>query len=212
MTRLLRIFALVCLLGGVALNQSQAQPPPKQGAKAKFRPFPKAIEKPAGSQTADKPATDKAPTADQIAFFEKSIRPVLVKECYECHALTAKEIKGGLTLDTRDGLRNGGETGPAIVPGSPSKSLLLAAIKHTNPERAMPPKKKLPAEVIADFERWISMGAPDPRDGDGRIAAKPSKYEIDIEKGRKFWSFQPVKKVSPPAVKDAAWPKSDIDR
>src|SRR5262249_36762037 len=113
---------------------------------------------------------------------------------------------------TREGLRNGGETGPAVVPGSPNKSLLLAAIKHSNPERAMPPKKKLPAEVIADFERWISMGAPDPRDGDGRIAGKPSKYEIDIEKGRKFWSFQAVTKVVPPTVKDAGWPKSDIDR
>src|SRR4051794_26235546 len=105
MTRLLRLFAVVGLLtgGAIAPNDSQAQPPPKQGAKAKFRPFQKAPEKPAESQPADKPTAEKAPTADQIAFFEKSIRPVLVRECYECHASTAKEIKGGLTLDTRDG-------------------------------------------------------------------------------------------------------------
>src|SRR5438094_8565113 len=93
-------------------------------------------------------AAEAAATPEQIAFFEKSIRPVLVKECYECHASTAKEIKGGLTLDTREGIRTGGDSAPAVVPGSPGKSLLLKAIRHVDPERAMPPKKKLPADVI----------------------------------------------------------------
>ncbi len=132
-----------------------------------------------------------------------------MKECYECHSATAKEIKAGLTLDTRDGLRTGGDTGPAIVPGRPGQSLMIKALKHVDPERGMPPTKKLPAEVVADFERWISLGAPDPRDG---AAAKAAKYEIDIEKGRQFWSFQPPKKAAVPTVKDAAWPRSDIDR
>ena len=72
----------------------------------------------------------------------------------------------------------------------------------------MPPKKKLPDEVIADFEKWIAMGAPDPRDAPVKVA----KWEIDIEKGRQFWAFQPPKKTAPPAVKDAAWPRGDIDR
>src|SRR6516162_11126511 len=74
-------------------------------------------------------AAETPPTPEQIAFFEKSIRPVLVKECYRCHATTAEKIKGGLTLDTRDGIRKGGDTGRAIVPGDVKKSLLLEAIK-----------------------------------------------------------------------------------
>jgi hypothetical protein len=152
-------------------------------------------------------AADKPPKAAQIAFFEKNIRPVLVKECYTCHATTAKKIKGGLTLDTRSGLREGGDSGPAIVPGKPSQSLLLKAIKHQHETLKMPPKKKLPDAVIADFEKWIAMGAPDPRDGD-----KAGKYEINIKKGRKFWSFRPPKKMPPPKVQSTAWPRGAIDR
>ncbi|MGH7226920.1 MAG: DUF1549 domain-containing protein, partial [Gemmataceae bacterium] len=149
-----------------------------------------------------------AATAEQIAFFEKNIRPVLVKECFACHATTAKKIRGGLTLDTRDGLRKGGDSGPALVPGDSRNSLLVKALKHTQDKLKMPPKKKLSAEVIADFEKWIALGAPDPRGGPVKVV----KNEIDIEKGRAFWSFQPPERTSPPAVKDAAWPKSDIDR
>jgi hypothetical protein len=153
-------------------------------------------------------AAETPPTPEQIAFFEKSIRPVLVKECYRCHATTAEKIKGGLTLDTRDGIRKGGESGPAVVPGDVKKSLLLTAIKHVKDELRMPPNKKLADEAIADFEKWVAMGAPDPRDGLAKIA----KYEIDIEQGRKYWAFQPPRKAAPPAVKDAAWPRGDIDR
>ena len=148
------------------------------------------------------------PTAEQITFFEKNIRPVLVNECYACHATTAAKIKGGLTLDTRDGIRTGGDTGPAVVPGDVKKSLLITALRQVHDRPRMPPKKKLAEDVIANFEKWIAMGAPDPRDG----PAKTAKSEIDIEKGRQFWSFQPVRKPAPPAVRDAAWPKSDIDR
>jgi hypothetical protein len=151
-------------------------------------------------------------TADQMAYFERNIRPVLVRECYTCHATTAKKIRGGLTLDTREGIRKGGETGPAVVPGNVSKSLLLKAIKHTDRELKMPPMKKLDAEVIAAFEKWIAMGAPDPRDGPAKVVKKTTTYEIDIEKGRRFWSFVPPKKAPVPAVKDAAWPRSDSDR
>src|SRR6185436_518785 len=92
------------------------------------------------------PAESEPATPDQIAFFEKSIRPVLVKECYSCHAENAEKIKGGLTLDSRDGMRKGGETGPAVVPGDLRKSLLVKAIRHATDELAMPPKKKLSDE------------------------------------------------------------------
>ncbi len=151
---------------------------------------------------------DKPITADQLAFFEKSIRPVLVKECYSCHSADAAKIKGNFTLDTRAGIRKGGDNGPAVVPSDTKKSLIIKALKHTDQDLAMPPKKKLADEVITDFEKWVAMGAPDPRDGSTKVA----KNEIDIEKGRQFWAFQPIKKPNVPAVKDAAWPKSDIDR
>jgi hypothetical protein len=157
---------------------------------------------------AQAPADGGKPTPEQLAFFEKNIRPVLVKECYGCHSKNAEKVRGGLTLDTREGLRKGGDNGPALVPGDPKKSLLVKAIRQTDDELKMPPKKKLPDEVIADFEKWIAAGAADPRDGPARVV----KYEIDIEKGRKFWSFQPPKRTEPPAVKDAAWPKGAIDR
>jgi hypothetical protein len=151
---------------------------------------------------------EAALTPEQTAFFEKSIRPVLVKECYSCHATTAEKIRGGLTLDTRDGSRKGGENGPAVVPGDVKKSLLVKAIRHDDEVKPMPPKKKLADDVVADFEKWVALGAPDPRD----VATRVNKYEIDLVKGRQFWAFQPVKKTTPPAVKDAAWPEADIDR
>ncbi len=153
-------------------------------------------------------AAEAPPTPEQVAFFEKSIRPVLVKECYSCHSAKAEQLKGKLKLDSRDDLRKGGETGPAVVLGDPQKSLLIQAIKHVKEELSMPPKKKLPETVVADFEKWIAMGAPDPRD----TADKAKKYVIDLEKGRKFWAFQPLQQPTLPAVKNAAWAKGAIDR
>jgi hypothetical protein len=162
-----------------------------------------------GAQLQKKPATDAEAraTPEQISFFEKSIRPVLVKECYSCHATTAEKVRAGLTLDTRDGIRKGGDNGPAVVPGDVKKSLLLKALRHDEDIKPMPPKKKLGEDVIADFEKWIALGAPDPRDVPSRV----NKYEIDIGKGRQFWAFQPVKKMPPPALRDTAWPEGDID-
>lgn len=148
--------------------------------------------------------------ADQLSFFEAKIRPVLVKHCYECHSAESGKSKGGLLLDTRESMRAGGDTGPAVVPGDPKKSLLLTAISHTNPDLEMPPKKaQLPKAVIADFEAWIKMGAPDPRQTTGKTAERPP---VDLKSGREFWAFKrPVKPVLP-AVKDAKWAKRDLDR
>jgi hypothetical protein len=147
--------------------------------------------------------------ADQLAFFEKKIRPVLVKECYTCHSAQAEKLKGKLLLDSRDGIRKGGASGPAVVPGNVKDSLLVEAIRWTDESFRMPPSHKLPDAVVGDFEQWIKMGAPDPRDTG---AAKVAWKEIDIEKGRQFWSFQPPRKVAPPAVKKAAWPRGPIDQ
>ena len=96
------------------------------------------------------------------------------------------------------------------MPGDLEESLLIAAIRYRDEALQMPPKAKLPDEVIADFEAWVMMGAPDPR-GVSSPASVASKG-LDIEKGRQFWAFQPPRAVSPPAVKDASWPRTDIDR
>src|SRR5947209_5567058 len=111
------------------------------------------------------PAALRAQSSAGVEFFETRIRPVLVAHCYSCHsaeAAAAKNLKAALRLDTREGLRQGGRSGPAVVPGKPQESLLLAAIRHDDLQ--MPPNKKLPSAVIADFEAWIKMGAPDPRE------------------------------------------------
>jgi hypothetical protein len=146
------------------------------------------------------------PDPKGVEFFESKIRPVLVEQCYKCHSTQAGKSKGGLTLDTRATTLKGGDTGPAVVPGNPEKSLLLAAIRHEGDVK-MPPKVKLPDAVAGDFRHWIEIGAPDPRD---RAASQPGT--IDWTKAREFWSFRPVRKPAPPAVKDTAWPKTDIDR
>ena len=70
------------------------------------------------------------PPSEQIEFFEKKIRPVLVKHCYKCHSAEAKKIRSGLLLDSRDGIRKGGERGPAVVPNDPLASLLLKALRY----------------------------------------------------------------------------------
>ena len=119
------------------------------------------------------------PTASGLAFFEKKIRPVLVEHCYKCHSASSEKVKGGLLLDTREGIRKGGESGHAVVPGDLKESLLISALKHDDFE--MPPKRMLPAAVVADFEKWIRDGAVDPRRAT-HVVAKPDS--IDIAAGK----------------------------
>ncbi|MBL9151827.1 MAG: PSD1 domain-containing protein [Verrucomicrobiales bacterium] len=137
-----------------------------------------------------------AARAEDAAFFESKIRPILVEHCYECHSADQKQ-KGGLLLDTKEGTLKGGDTGPAIVPGDPAKSLLIEAVKGEG-DLEMPPKKKLTAAQIADLEAWVKAGAPDPRSGPRML----TKIEQHFEDAKKHWSFQPV--VDPkPASLDA---------
>src|SRR5688572_3278436 len=111
----------------------------------------------AGSSSAAEPAGASPDAAGGdaagIEFFEKKIRPVLVARCYECHSEAAKELKGKLHLDSRAGLLAGGESGVAVVPGNVEGSLIIQALRYQGTE--MPPKGKLPAEAIADFEHWV---------------------------------------------------------
>jgi hypothetical protein len=147
------------------------------------------------------------PTAEGREFFEAKIRPVLAKSCYPCHSSVTKTVPGGLFLDSRSGMRKGGVSGPAIVPGKPEESPLIRALRYEN--RKMPPVGKLTDSVIADFERWVAMGAPDPRDGQ---AADWKPSGIDVEKGRKFWAFQPVRNPVAPSVSATKWSSQPIDR
>jgi len=151
------------------------------------------------------PAVEQ-PNSQGIEFFEKRIRPVLVQHCYECHAATAKKIKGGFLLDTREGIRKGGDTGPAIVPGNVDKSLLIHAIRYD--DLKMPPKGKLPDTVIGDIEKWVSMGAPDPRDKPASVA-KSEPYDYDL--AARHWAYQPVRNPPIPAVRFSSWASSPID-
>jgi len=140
-----------------------------------------------------------------VAFFESKIRPVLIEHCYECHAADSKIIQGGLRVDHPGGLIQGGDTGAAVVPGKADESLLLKALRYDEVE--MPPKGKLPESIAKDFEVWIAMGAPDPREA---TEVKPVRT-IDIDEGRKHWAFQPVMDPPLPKVKDATWPLDPLD-
>jgi len=140
-----------------------------------------------------------------IEFFEKHIRPVLVSKCYECHSSSSKEPKGNLLLDTREGIRMGGDAGEAVVPGQLDDSVLLEAIRWEGLE--MPPEEQLPPETIAKFEQWIKMGAQDPRDGKAALIRR----EINFEKARDFWAFRPITNPKPPAAK-SKWPRTEVDR
>ena len=144
---------------------------------------------------------------DQLAFFEKKIRPVLAAKCYKCHSAESEKVKGGLLLDTREGIRAGGETGHAIEPGNLKDSLLIAAIRSEKKDLQMPPKEKLPADVIADFEKCVLMGAPDPRESKAKVAAK----KPDLAAAKNFWAFQPPQKAPVPQVKDSKWAVTDVD-
>ena len=152
------------------------------------------------------------PTPDQLAFFEKNIRPVLADKCYKCHSAQSEKVKGGLMLDTREGIRAGGDSGHAVVPGSLKESLLITALHWTDKDLKMPPEKdggKLPDNVIADFEKWISMGAPDPRDGEAKVVKKV----LDPKEAKaSLWAFQVPKAAPVPEVKDADWTRSKVDR
>ena len=145
--------------------------------------------------------------AEAEKFFETRIRPVLVRECYGCHS-SKSQVKGGLWLDTREGTLEGGDSGPAIVPGDLDESLLWNAINHI--DYNMPPGKRLPKDVIADFQQWIEMGAPDPRKQEIKKVRSTITKE-DIEQGREFWSFKKPRRQTVP-VDDTNWAQNDIDR
>ncbi len=146
---------------------------------------------------------------DGVVFFENEVRPLLVKHCYECHSQESGKQKGGLLLDRREGWQTGGDAGPAIVPGDVEKSLLIHSLRYLDEDLQMPPKSRLPDEAIAVFEKWIALGAPDPRDV--ALADAMRKGEIDFTAARQGWAFRPLQNPPVPAVQNTDWPRSDID-
>jgi cytochrome c553 len=154
------------------------------------------------------PSLRAAPAADPDAkgteFFETRVRPLLANACYQCHSRESKKAKGGLLLDSPEGLLKGGDSGPLFVAGDPEKSLLLRAVRHTDKSLRMPPgDAKLTMTQVADFEAWVKIGAPLPRGGrpEGKIAASASTH----------WAFQPVKRPAVPTVKNRNWVSSPAD-
>src|SRR5258708_2451841 len=141
-------------------------------------------------------------------FFENKIRPVLSNNCYSCH--TNSQL-GGLRLDSRDAMLKGGKSGPALVPGDPEKSLMITAVRQTGPLK-MPMGTKLNNDQVEDLVAWVKAGAVWPKAALPTSATSPDgKYTIPPER-RNFWSLLPLKDPKAPAVKDARWPKTTIDK
>ena len=148
-------------------------------------------------------------SAESVQFFEAKIRPVLVEQCYRCHSVDGQAIRGGLSVESKDALLAGGESGPAIVPGNLEESILWNAINYQ--DYKMPPKNPLPKGVIEDFRKWIEMGAPDPRVSSGIVVHSKVTPE-EVLKGKEFWSFKTPLKTAPEASQHSKWASTEIDR
>ena len=150
------------------------------------------------------------PADADFAFFESKIRPVFTEHCYSCHSSKAEKLKGELRLDSLEGMLKGGDRGPAIVPGHPEKSLLLKAVRYTDPELQMPPKnKKLGERQIAAIAQWIQSGAPWPA-GEQASAPRPAKQEI-TEQDKSWWCFQPIRRPEAPPGRRRLATENPID-
>jgi hypothetical protein len=146
---------------------------------------------------------------EQIEFFEKRVRPVLVEQCYSCHSAGAKKIKAGLRVDSRAALLQGGDSGAAIVPGKPDESLLIKSVRYAHQELQMPPKGKLPQAQIDDLVEWIKQGAPWPAETTKSVAGEV----FDVKKRKaEWWCWQAPQAAPLPKVKNAKWGAAPIDR
>ncbi len=136
--------------------------------------------------------------AQDDAFFERKIRPILAGTCFKCHG--GERISAKLRVDSRPALLQGGRSGPAVVPGDPDRSLLVRVLRPAKDKDTphMPPGKELPAEVAADFASWIKQGAPWPATTTAKAFA-----------AAKHWAFQPLHDAPPPDFAEFAHP---IDR
>ncbi|MGB1815070.1 MAG: DUF1549 domain-containing protein, partial [Rubripirellula sp.] len=155
--------------------------------------------------TSGNQADNKNPSSEQLEFFEKHIRPLLVQHCYECHG---ERSDGGLQLNSREGLLRGGDSGAALIPGDLDASLLIEAVRYQNLDFQMPPQGRLESAQIAALEKWVEMGAPDPRE-----ATNSARLPVGMStaEGREFWSFRPVSNPAVPDVGARNFVKNPID-
>lgn len=155
---------------------------------------------------------EDAITAEQVQFFESKVRPIFVEHCYECHSAAADEVEAELLLDSKWGWMTGGESGPAIIPGNLDDSLVIDAVRYQeNKVTAMPPRSKLADKEIEILEKWVQMGAPDPRTS--KKPANTAAKEINFQKRfNEHWSWRPIAKPELPWVGDGKWPRSGLDR
>jgi hypothetical protein len=147
---------------------------------------------------------------EQLEFFEKQVRPILVKRCYECHSGEQKEPKGGLRVDSREALLRGGDTEPAIVPGNAKKSLLIDAINYGDTYQ-MPKKSKMPAEEIAILTRWVDDGAAWPPSNATSPGDAAKTFDLAARKAA-HWCWRPLSSPAVPTVKNGVWPADTLDR
>ncbi|MBM3964094.1 MAG: DUF1553 domain-containing protein, partial [Planctomycetes bacterium] len=158
------------------------------------------------SESAPVPAIE---LADEIAYFEQQIRPLLAEHCFECHSAKSKPLQGGLRLDTPTHIRGGGESGPALLSSKPDESLLIQVVRYKDPNSAMPPKGKLPDASIAKIERWIQRGAAMPSESQTATVQR----SVDVEAGRNHWAFlptQPMHSIQPLGL-PSPWVRNNID-
>ena len=163
----------------------------------------------------------RPPTADEVKFFESEIRPLLITHCYGCHSRTANLAKGALRVDTRDAIRRGGRSGPAVVPGDLDSSLLIRAVRYHDVDFQMPPDGRISDAEVRALEKWVEMGAPDPREEKPVAAPRPGDAspgtahrwsKEDIAEGRaNHWAYRPVAPAEAPSVADAEWSRTPID-
>lgn len=145
----------------------------------------------------------------EIEFFEKNVRPILVEYCYECHS--GSEFSGGLSIESREQLLVGGDSGPAIRPGDATGSLMIAAVNYQSDHLQMPPQSRLTASQIAALSEWINRGAVDPRTGSAPESTSKPPSGMGLDEGREFWAFRPVGDIPLPEVQNREWVQSPID-
>ena len=163
-------------------------------------------------QEKTEPAAAKPPTAADLEFFEKKVRPLLFENCFGCHG--EKTRKANLRLDSRAAILKGGDRGAVILPGDPEKSLLVQAIGYQDPGLQMPPKGRLPEEARAILTEWVKRGAPWPTEAKPGAGTNPpaAVNAFDLQKRKNHWAWQTVKRVSPPVVKNPRLPlRNPID-
>lgn len=145
---------------------------------------------------------------ESVAYFEKKIRPLLVDKCSNCHSASTN-ARGGLRIDDRNGLIQGGNRGPAVVPGHPEKSLLIQAVRYAD-DLKMPPRKQLDEEQLAILTKWIQDGAAWPSE---KVPVALGKHNEKYDKLRKeHWAWQPLRDAKVPPLRDETWPRSPVDR